>query len=270
MNLYATTTDTAARPGAHTSAADSLMLELLEIASRQIDEFCHRVFYTEQATKYFSVVDADWVFIDDLISIDSLTTDSELDGTYDGETWVEDTDFRLWPRNSFPKMRIERTAWGNYSFAEQEDYLKIVGTWGYGNGTSDPWNPTAITATVADASSATLTLSAEGTLVAGQTIKVGSEQMYISAVTGDGSDTATVERGVNGTTAAAHTAETASVALYPLSVKRGAIQLAIELYAEAGRDGSLQNERIGDYSYQRWENNQVYKRMAQMLGAYRR
>ena len=68
---------------------------------------------------------------------------------------------------------------------------------------------TTATVTVADGSTTTLTLSAEGEILAKDTILVESEEMYITAVTSDASNEATAIRGVNGTSGVAHSASTA-------------------------------------------------------------
>ncbi len=65
-----------------------------------------------------------------------------------------------------------------------------------------------ITATVADDSSTTITVSADGTILPGMVITVESEDLYVTD-TATGSVTAT--RGANGTTAAAHTAKAITI-----------------------------------------------------------
>ena len=65
-----------------------------------------------------------------------------------------------------------------------------------------------ITATVADDSSETITVSADGSILPGMEITVESEDLYVTD-TATGSVTAT--RGVNGTTAAAHSAKAITI-----------------------------------------------------------
>ena len=64
------------------------------------------------------------------------------------------------------------------------------------------WTLTAITGTVATTGGTTLTLSADGTVASGQTIRLDSEEMLVTAL---GTKSATVTRGVNGTTKVVHT-----------------------------------------------------------------
>ena len=77
------------------------------------------------------------------------------------------------------------------------------------------------------------------------TLLIESEQMYVSAVA---TGTATVVRGVNGTTAATHSAAAVSVAKYPACVERACVTLAISGLSREGKAG-MKTERIGDYSY---------------------
>lgn len=271
MNYYASLSDLTARDGAHASADSDLLMTMLEYASREIDSYCGRFFYTANETRYYDVRDVKTVSVGDVISVSSVTIDTEEDGTFDGESWTEGEDFVMYPLNAWPKMRLEETAWGDYCFYRANYSLKIVGVFGYGDGTSDPWSATSVTATVADATGTAVVLSADGTVAAGHTIKVGTEQMFVESVaTAESVTTATVVRGVNGTTAAAHSGAAVSLASYPTNVRRAAVQLAIEAYAEAQRDGTLQNERIGDYSYQRFASRETQTRLGFMLGGLAR
>jgi len=129
--------------------------------------------------------------------------------------------------------------------------VEIAGLWGYGDGKSaTPYEDSGITATIADTTGTTLTLSAEGTIEAGHTILVEDEQMYVSAVTSDGSSKeATVERGVNGTTAAAHSGKAAYIYQYPDGVVQACIMIAGRLFESRGK--VFDSERLGDYSYSR-------------------
>jgi len=249
-NLYATPTEFKARPGMSAATPGSLWLALIEAASRAVDAACSRYFYTETATKTFDGHASTLVHLpDDLISITTLKTDSEADGTYDGETWTANTDYILYPENSYPKWGIMVPSWGNYSFGSAPSYIRIAGVWGYGDGTSNPWATTAVTGTVGTTSGTTLTISVSAGIEAGTTIKCGTEQMYVSAVSGT---SATVTRGVNGTTAAIQAAAVISTAKYPTLVKEATLMLARNQYQrDSGSMESLQSEKIGDYEYTR-------------------
>jgi len=114
---------------------------------------------------------------------------------------------------------------------------------GYGDGTSNPWKSAGITGTVATTSGTTLTLSQASAVYAGQTVKLGTEQMYISAVSGT---SATVSRGVNGTTTATHSAVSIYAAQYPAQVVDAVLFLASGAFNLRQKRG-LKDIMIGEY-----------------------
>lgn len=72
-----------------------------------------------------------------------------------------------------------------------------------------------VTGTVADGVGTTLSLSAEGTVTAGKTVYVSdTEYMYVTAVTSDGSNEATVIRGVDESSVSAHSGGTIRIVNY--------------------------------------------------------
>jgi hypothetical protein len=236
------------------SAKDTELLFTLEGASREVEtpDMANRVFYVETDTRYFPASNTREMQVDDLLSVTSFTADTDRDGTYDGQTWTEGLteDFYLFPLNSWPATSIKRSANGEFCFTNGDDLYKIAGSWGYGDGQrSEPWDTTSITVTVADATTTTIDLSDEGTIAVGQTILVESEQMYVTAVTSDGSDEATVERGVNGTTAVAHAAALASTASYPADVVRATLYLAAE-YVNTTRAAGVEVQTLGGFRQQ--------------------
>ena len=208
---------------------DARLLDLVEAVSRSIDEYCSRVFYVSLATKYYSGVADDsisrldpwggpiiqtrgggalsresarlWLTDgDDLLSVTSLTMDTDGDRTY--ETTLDSaTDYRLWPYNETPKIRVDLdivngqlASWG-YGDAR----VKITGKWGY----QENLITLVPTMGVLASSGVTATTSASTGLAIGQTWLIDAEQVYVTA----GSGTSwTITRGVNGTTAASHLA----------------------------------------------------------------
>ena len=253
MNLYATLSDAKTRLGLTGTTHDALLLALLEMASRQIDVHCGRHFNVESATRYFNTgPESGALLIDDVLSISAFTTDSESDGSFDGETWTEGdaNDFVLWPFNGFPKMQVWVAPDGSYAFAKDaQKNVKITGLWGYGDRKSaTPYEAAGVTVTADDAAETELDVSAEGTIQAGHTLLVELEQIYVSAATSDDTKKLTVERGVNGTTAAAHDAKAASIYRYPKIVEYAALVIASEAFQMRGQE-FLANERIGDRSF---------------------
>lgn len=245
-NLYCSL-DAAKRTANTTSTArDTVWLEKIEAASRRIDLFCGRHFYTMIGIRYFDAACRNEVWVDDFLALSALAMDSELDGTFDGEAWTEGVDWVSRPYNQFPKCAIELHVNGNYSFTSQRRYIKATGTWGYGDGRSaSPWSAIGVTGTLSDASDTSMVISVSDGLEVGQTVQAETEQIYISAVSGT---TATVVREMNGTTAAAHSAVALYAAQYPPTVVRACATLAGGMMARDGYAG-FKSERIGDYQY---------------------
>lgn len=165
-----------------------------------------------------------------LISATTVTSYKQTARTT-SETLTEgyDNDYWLLPYNSSPKkvLRLnEDTAKG---FHGGQQTLLITGEWGYTNDTS--------VVTTADAISSTSTNSISVTNASNfgsaQTIKIDSEQLYITAISGN---TLTCERGVNGTTAATHSGgANASKFLYPELV----VQVCLDLSKIFFRDRDM-------------------------------
>lgn len=156
-----------------------------------------------------------------LVSPSTVTSYSGTDRTT-SETLTEgyNNDFFLTPYNSTPKIELKMNEDTAKALNAGQQTLSIAGTWGYSNDTTGELTTTgAITSTtvvswgVNDASD----------LEVATTILVDSEQMYI---TGISSNTLTVERGVNGTTAATHTSGASVYTyIYPSDVVQACLDL---------------------------------------------
>lgn len=120
-----------------TDNVDDTLLELaVETASRQIDDYCERVFYsTAGATRYFVPRDSYVCETDDIVSITTLKTSSAADGVYD-ITWAT-TDYQKEPLNSLaggiPSPTTQLRAIDNYIFPTSggDATVQIVGTFGW-------------------------------------------------------------------------------------------------------------------------------------------
>lgn len=265
MNWYTSLDDVKTRLGITATTDDALLGMLIEQASRDADEYCGRHFYVETSTRYFDTQKwRDRFSMDDVLSISTFTVDAELDDTWDGETW-DATDYYLLPYNTWPKTMVVVAREGDYWLPENTvRYAKITGSFGYGDGArQSPVDSITQTITVASTTGTSVTASASG-IKAGWTLLVGTEQMFVSAVSGT---TLTCKRGVNGTTAAIHAAAAASVYCYPSNVKRYAEIIASMEYIDRLRHGVIQ-ERIGNYSYQRTTPDSEIKSTRRVLGPY--
>jgi len=227
------------------SAAETArMLAVLEAVSRLIDAHTRRRFFVETATKYYDgtvgvgrVVDMyserlteyeSRLYVDDLLAVSSIAMDSDGDAAW--EDVLAATDYVLYPYNSYPKSRIDLDLrQGDYSYwVRGQQAIKIVGQWGYGDGESaSPYKAAGATITVATAGGTTLTASDGTKFAVGQTILMGAEQAYITAISGNN---LTAVRGVNGTTAAVQAAATAYVWCYPPMVQEAALIQAARIW----------------------------------------
>ncbi len=131
----------------------------------------------------------------------AATTVTAYDGTArDNNTVLTagyNADYFLMPYNSSPKTILKLNEDTADTLDAGQQTLTILGEWGYTNDT--------ILVTTADAVASTTATSVSVTAAANfgpaQTVLIDSEQMYITSISGN---TLTVERGVNGTTAATH------------------------------------------------------------------
>jgi len=232
--------------GITATSDDTMLRKICESASRSIDAYCNRFFYTESATKYFHGGAKIWLK-PDLLSVTTLKTDEDGDATF--ENTYDTTDYYLLPLNEFPKTEIvisDDSDYGTFAAGIKKG-VEIDGLWGYGDGISaTPYISDTTTAEALETSETDVDVTSATNLSAGQVILVESEQIYIYSIS---STTLTVERGVNGTTAASHdTGKTIYIYQYPSDIRQACIDLSVALYQNRAKQG-LQSERLGDYSY---------------------
>ncbi len=244
VNSYASLTEFKGVLGVTSTTDDVAMRKALESASRSIENFCKRHFYSLSATKTYD--GADILFIDDLLSVTTFKLDEDMDGVY--EKTIDTSDYILYPLNNYPKMWIEISDNGDYgSFASYvKNGVQIVGTWGFGDGTSStPYVTDTTTSEAIDIGETAIDVTSASNLSAGMTILVESEQMYITSIT---SNTLTVEKGVNGTTDSAHlTGKQVYYYRYPRDVMQTCLDLASALWETRDKRG-LASYSIGDFS----------------------
>lgn len=114
-----------------TDATDDTVLEqLVEGASRYIDQETRRTFYARTETHYFNIPDGRelWIDDDDLLAITTLTNG-------DGVT-IANTEYNLIPANTLPKYAIvmkegSLIQWQYSSAGNSEMVISVAGTWGY-------------------------------------------------------------------------------------------------------------------------------------------
>jgi len=234
--------------------ADATLLDLIEEASRGVDGIAQRSFFETAETRIFDggveSDDVDILVSADILRVTSLSTDPDTRGAYD-QAFVEDTDYFLRPYDRYPKrsLMLAPESESGLTWPVGLRRIQLAGFFGYGDGRrASPWDVlSGVSVTLAAASTTSLS-DASDTILAGQTLLVGSEQMFVSAVASTGPTLATVKRGVNGTTATGHSAAAASLAIYPTTVVRATYWLAMQIW-NGRKVAGFENERQGDWSY---------------------
>ena len=226
------------------TANDDRLLRLAEAASSVIDRWCNRHFFARRATLRFDGSGEATLGVPDLVSVDSngVRTYGSGYGGAPATVWDAD-DYNLLPFNadpasvgnpiSRPYTRLLATGTGGRScFPLGRGNVEVSGVWGW-------WqhirSASQVVNAAADADATTLTVSASQQdrteIAAGHTLLIGDEQVYVRA---HDSGMLTVERGVNGTTAADITIGS-SIAIYeyPPPVSEAALLLAARMWRGA-------------------------------------
>ena len=116
-----------------TTDDDALIEAIVEEVSRWIDNKCQRRFYknTVAETRYYTARDEYIVETDDIVSLTSLKTDDDGDGTFE-TTWSTDN-YVLWPFNGEePYRRIEVNRGSmTYLFPRVKKGVQAVGIFGW-------------------------------------------------------------------------------------------------------------------------------------------
>ena len=201
-NAYANLTEFKRRIGETTTSQDAYLATLLEAASRQIDSYCGRKFYSTVETRYLTPFLEHEVDIDaDLVSVTTLKTDPSGARAYD-ITWAT-TDYDLLPDNARnltppePYTRLRVTPATTQFFPRFPRGVQVVGVFGYAD-----YKVAVSTLTAGINSSVTTVPVADGTQFAvGHIAIIGTEQIAVDAIS---TNNLTVRRGMNDTTAAAH------------------------------------------------------------------
>ena len=213
---------------------DERLLALAETASRVVDRYCNRSFYVRSGARSFDGSGGPRLLVPDLICVnrDGLRTDENGDGHLD--TVWRSGDFRLLPANAHPDSdgnpasrpytAIE-AAGRRTRFPAGRGSVRVSGKWGW-------WRhvrPAGRTqSAIVDADQTVVGLAGGSDALAGQTVLIGSEQMYVESRQ---NDELSVRRGVNGTVRLGHDAGAQVLAFeYPLAVSEAALTIAVALW----------------------------------------
>lgn len=243
------------------------ILRALEAAARRVDEFCWRHFYALTATRVFDGDGTGELVIPDLLAATTIKLDEAGDRTFE-LTLNAATDYYLLnayaqDQDSSPKtlLRLDSYNGQRSYFADLERLVQIAGRWGY----TEAVERLAMTATLTDASTTSMTVSAAGDLGIGQTLRLEDEQVYISGGT---ASPFTVKRGVNGTTSALHTAVAVDRYTYVPEVVEAALIIAGRLWKrrETAYANVIANPVVGQFEVFRQSDPDV----TALLGPLRR
>lgn len=203
-------------------------LSVLERASRGCDEETHRHFYVETDTRVFDGDGCDRLWIPDLLAVTTVKLDEDGNRTFE-LTLSAATDYFLkraghYDEDALPKTQIilDDVNGQRSHFTCRERLVEIVGRWGF----TEDVERIVPTITLADGTTPTATLSAAGDVENGQTLKVSAsaEQVYVRA--GGTTTTLTVQRAVNGTTAAGAAASAVDRFVYNDAVREATLIMA--------------------------------------------
>lgn len=259
MTLYATLAEAKAQMEAHNSTDDVKLLGYIRQVSNRID----RTFMPKRPAPVFAPYietrsnfrlegervnswDGTFYFGEPLLALTAVTV-----GT---QTPVVGTDVQLYQGEVAPYMTLQLinrccNSWHRYTECagcSAIPFVTIAGTWGYHVDWGNAWldtlqtitniggiNASAISFTVTDVDAA----NANGITPAfsmGNLIKIDSEYLEVTG-TNTTTNTVTVRRGVNGSTAAAHAQSTAAYAFQvEEQIKRATIRQAGFQYAKQG------------------------------------
>ena len=134
---YATLAEFKSAVGITDSVDDTPLQSVLDATDALIDLYTDRKqgFGTATETRYYTATEWQYTIIDDLVSITTLTTDDNGDGTYP-TTWTAGTDYNLAPGNAaldgWPYTQIDVSVTYPRNFP-RDVYrgVKVVGVFGW-------------------------------------------------------------------------------------------------------------------------------------------
>jgi hypothetical protein len=122
---------------------DAILEQAIEAASRRIDGYCGRFFYSKSATvSLFALTNFVCPTVNDLVSVTTLKTDDDGDGSFE-TTWTSGVDYQLEPLDTsitgLPYRKV--TAIGAKTFplffVPNLPGVQIAGSWGFSSVPTD-------------------------------------------------------------------------------------------------------------------------------------
>jgi hypothetical protein len=244
---------------------DAVLLEQSQSVSAAIDKYTGRFFYALTATRRYDGDGTPKLMLPgDVSSITTLSVDDDADRTW-GLTLTEGSDYIPWPRNRnnapIRQLDLNPSSSNLTNWPDLLEGVQIAGVFGYSNEVEPAGT---LAAGIADAEATSLSLVGGHTVQIGDTIQIDTEDLYVPALT---TDTATIERGVNGTTAAAHSNGAAvSRRRYPRDIEDATRMQCARLWREGrtGMSGTVGGDAVG------WSFTNLYPAIRDILDRYRR
>jgi len=219
---------------------EAKLMGFIRAASAFIDRRGGR-FLPVTETRRFDAPGVLTLWIDAVLSVTEITVDGAL---------LPSTEYSLYPLN----RHWDHGPYTSVQLASEARWLKrnnkiaITGQWGlYSEARS-----LGVTASI-DATSTALTVSNGGIVSPGMVLIIDAEQMLVEETLNQSTlDQFTVTRGVNGTTAAAHTTADVFRQISPDDVWYLARQMAVLMFkkSQSGYAGKVGNAELGEVFYQ--------------------
>lgn len=274
LNCYAGLDDlTQSMKGGSSAVDKAVALRVLEAVSRAYDRGLEWQFFDEKATAYFdgngygtmrlrSAAVVRGGRFAGLLSVTSLKVDEDEDGVYE-RTLVANTDYALRERfddGPYRAVRILARSAQVHDWYLGDSSVEITGTFGW---SSEVEAAGTLGAAITDTTGTSVTMVGGHSVQAGNTILVDSEYLFVSAVS---TNTLTVVRGVNGTTAATHLNNAAvSRRRYPRPIELGVVAEAARLIRDGltGFSGQVANADFAGYAF-----NAVYPAIRDLKASF--
>ena len=251
---YVRLDDLTARAGLNIrgSTDRAAMLRIGEAVAEQIDRITHRHFYSFHDVRLFdgngkTRIPLRW----DIARVTTLKEDDANSGSF--SVTFSSSDFVTWPYeadstqdvdHARPITRLEINTKGSGTqdvFQEGRRRYQLTGVFGYTERVRDTGSKTASSSFTA--SSTKFTVTASTRVSPGDTVLIGSEQLYVVARSSS-ADAVHVMRAANGTTAAAHSSSaTIQRYVYPAAITQAALMQTSRLWAR--RENAYADNAVG-------------------------
>jgi len=262
MTYYATLADARNALKANTTTDDAVLQSYIRTVTARL----HRLM-GERFEPYWESRS----FVMDVQRINSYERTYRVDGyllalsglTVNSDVLTLTTDFTAWPPSTTPfnEIQLADTSAGWYSVSDSDNWpftLAVSGAWGIHQDYARAWQAVDTLAALINATQATLTVTdADGVGYEGETprfspgnlIAIDSEWLRVTAVNTT-TNTLTVRRGENGTTAAAHGgASTVSSFYWEPDVRGVVARQAALMYSRRGAFEQVNVLQEGVYTY---------------------